>query len=442
MKLSQLPSTRWLGVPYTPRPDERAFLERTQVQSDRPVEVKVAVLSKRESERYFGVPLGRRGMQPVWLEIANRGSDPLFFDRVHLDPNYYPPSEAAARCHFAITRRLAGFGLLALFLYLPIVLLLPLKFLGARRANRRMDQFFREHALPLGAIAAGGTAAGFVFTLLDDGTKIVRVRLLARDRLHELVFSAPIPGIEVDYRRRPFDDLYAAADLVECDEALLRDRLRDSPRATTNHLATREGDPANLIVVADFPTILRSFGARWDETETISLATCWKTAKAFLLGSHYRYSPVSPLYLYGRSQDVALQRARLTVDARLHLRLWLTPLRFEGKPVWVGQISRDIGVRWTRRTWNLTTHRIDPAVDDARDYVIEDLMDTGHVDRLGYVEGVAPCDDASPQRNLTGDPYVTDGYRAVLVLAGEPTTPRFLGWQMQANSADRAPLGP
>jgi hypothetical protein len=30
-------------------------------------------------------------------------------------------------------------------------------------------------------------------------------------------------------------------------------------------------------------------------------------------------------------------------------------------------------VRFTWRTWNLTTHRIDPDVDEARDYVMEDL---------------------------------------------------------------------
>ena len=32
--------------------------------------------------------------------------------------------------------------------------------------------------------------------------------------------------------------------------------------------------------------------------------------KAFLLGSNYRYSPVSPLHLFGRDQDIALQRTR------------------------------------------------------------------------------------------------------------------------------------
>jgi hypothetical protein len=440
MKFSQLPAIRWLGVPYTPRPDERPFLERTQVQQQGAVEVKVAVLSSRESDRFFGVPLARRKIQPVWLELTNRGEAPLFFDRVHLDPNYYPPLEAALVNHYAIVKRLAGFGALALVFFLPIMVLLPLKYLGARRANRRMDEFFRGHALPLGAVAPGHTAAGFVFTSLDDGTKIVRVRLLTREQTCDFVFSVPIPGLDVDYERRPFNELYDDDALVDCDETALRDRLRQQPGTTSNRLGTRRGDPANLVVVADFATLRTAFGARWDETETISLATCWKTAKAFLFGSHYRYSPVSPLFMFGRSQDVALQRTRLTINERLHLRLWLTPMRFEAQPVWVGQISRDIGVRFTWRTWNLSTHRIDPDVDDARDYVIEDLLGSGHLDRMGYVEGLDVSDNAASLRNLTGDPYVTDGYRAVLVLSTTRTTAKFLGWLMQPKNLDHAPL--
>jgi len=57
-----------------------------------------------------------------------------------------------------------------------------------------------------------------------------------------------------------------------------------------------------------------AFAARWDESEIITFATCWKTMRSFLLGSHYRYSPVSALYLFRRSQDIALQRARRSIS--------------------------------------------------------------------------------------------------------------------------------
>ncbi len=199
-----------------------------------------------------------------------------------------------------------------------------------------------------------------------------------------------------------------------------------APQATTNSRGRRSGDPVNLVVVGDFPRVLGAFGARWDETEVISLATCWKTVRAFLTGAEYRYSPVSALFLFGRSQDFALQRIRSSINERLHLRLWATPLQFQGQRVWIGQVSRDIGVRLTWRTWNLTTHRIDPDVDEARDYVVEDLMHVEPVEMTGYVDGVGPCDRASPRRNLTGDPYYTDGKRAVVFLSKSRTAPKYI----------------
>ena len=74
------------------------------------------------------------------------------------------------------------------------------------------------------------------------------------------------------------------------------------PATTTNGRGRRFGDPANLVVVGDFSRVLGVFGARWDETEVISLAACWKTFRAFLTGAEYRYSPVSALFLFDRAR--------------------------------------------------------------------------------------------------------------------------------------------
>ena len=70
--------------------------------------------------------------------------------------------------------------------------------------------------------------------------------------------------------------------------------------------------------------------------------------------------------MFGRAQDLALQKARDNIHQRNHLRLWLSPMRYHGKQVWVGQISRDIGSRLTIHSPTLTTHKIDPDVDEAR----------------------------------------------------------------------------
>jgi hypothetical protein len=420
---------RWLGVAYHPHPDERPFIERAEVRKDDDLVVRLAVLDDRESERFFGVPLARRGMQPVWLRIQNTGTSPYHLRLAGIDRNYYPPLEAAYACHFALAKRLVGYGTLAWLFFIPLVLLLPFKLLGARSANRRMNEFFQAQGIGWRLIRPGAESSGFVFTTLDEGTKQVNVRLIGPAGARDYSFSIPIPGLRVDHGVRRFDELLKSATAVECDEADLRRRLAAMPRCTANRRGTLEGDPLNLVAVGDFATILSGFGARWDETEVITLRTCLRTFKAFVLGSNYRYSPVSPLYVEARHQDFALQKTRHSINERMHLRLWLTPLRLMGRPVWIGQVSRDIGVRFTPKTWNLTTHKIDPDVDDARDFVVDDLMESGRVSHVARVPGVGSAPASAPRHNLTGDPYFTDGFRAVVVFSGTRTTPVVLDWE-------------
>ena len=425
---------RLLITPYTPDEGFTAFRDRAVAQEEPRARVTVAVPSAAESRRVFGIDVAKRGIQPVWLQVENRSPGSLRLQAVTIDPKYFTPLEAAAVNHFSITRRLSAFGAMS-WLFYPLLLFVPLKLLTAWLANGRMDQVFRRQGFRLRPIHAGETVAGFVFTTVDLGTKVVHVRLTPLEPLRQsiarlvhaptaddeppvdLVFTMPVPGIAADYLDRDFAAIRPAASVEPCTADTLVARLEAMPAATTNARATTTGDPANLVVVGDFDTLLGAFAARWDESETISLATCWKTVKAFLLGSSYRYSPVSSLYLFGRAQDIALQRTRHSIHERIHLRLWLTPLGFEGQPVWVGQVSRDIGVRFTTKAWNLTTHRIDPDVDESRDYVIEDLVAAGRVKAAGYVGGVGECTHDAPRRNLTGDPFFTDGKRAVILLS-------------------------
>ena len=120
--------------------------------------------------------------------------------------------------------------------------------------------------------------------------------------------------------------------------------------------------------------------------------------------------------LSGVSGSVALQKARDTVSLRNHLRLWLAPFTINGLQVWVGQISRDIGIKLTTQSWYLTTHRISPEVDQDRFYLLQDLMMSGAVSRFGFVRGAGVSSLPNPRVNLTGDPYLTDGLRLVLFL--------------------------
>ena len=418
--------TRQLIVNYSPKPQERSFVDSAQRAEQEQITVIIAALDARQSRKFFGVPMARRGIQPLWVRIENRAATRCRLHIVSIDPNYYSPHEAAAANHYSAGKRLVTFGLLGYLVFLPLLLLIPLKLLSALRANRKMDELFRELAFPLRPIAPGNMSEGFVFTGLDVGSKVVHLRLLRVEGPIEFDFNIPVAGIDADYEGRELNSPHAPDKVLDCDLATLFARLESMPRAVTGPLGLKQGDPANLVVIGEFATILSAFGARWDETEIITLATCLKTLRSFVLGGEYRYSPVSPLYLFGRSQDFALQRIRESINERLHLRLWITELRYDGKPVWVGQVSRDIGVRFTLKTWNLTTHRIDPNVDESRDYVLEDLIEAERVNKIGYVAGVGECSRAAPRRNLTGDPYFTDGNRGIAIICGSRTQAAFL----------------
>ncbi|MBW1790132.1 MAG: LssY C-terminal domain-containing protein, partial [Deltaproteobacteria bacterium] len=181
---------------------------------------------------------------------------------------------------------------------------------------------------------------------------------------------------------------------------------------------TRERGRATRLTwlfVADVEGLLTALvGGGWDVTEKMSSASLWRTTRSFLFGKRYRHSPVSALYVYGRPQDAAFQKARETVSKRNHLRIWLTPLRFKGLPVWLGQISRDIGVKFSLASGFITTHVIDPDVDNDRFYLIQNLADARALTKLGYVKGVEPAPPDDPRYNLGRDPYFTDGLRAVM----------------------------
>lgn len=424
--ISRIPVMRHMIVPYTPDPRERAFIRTAQQASRENIIVEIAALDARQSRSFFGVPMARRGIQPLWLRVENRAATRCRVHVVSINPNYYSPHEAAAANHYSAGRRLVSFGLLGYLIFLPLLVLIPLKVLSALRANRKMDELFREQAFPLRPIMPGKQSEGFVFTGLDIGSKVVHLRLLRVEGPLEFDFNIPVAGIDPDYASRELHAPRPPDRVVDCDLITLFERLEAMPRAVTGPFGLKNGDPANLVVIGEFATVLSAFGARWDETEIITLATCLKTLRSFLLGGEYRYSPVSPLYLFGRSQDFALQRIRETINERLHLRLWITELHYRGMPVWVGQVSRDIGVRFTLRTWSLTTHRIDPDVDESRDYVLEDLIEAERVEGISYVPGVGECCRSSPRYNLTGDPYFTDGNRGIAIISGSRAQAAFL----------------
>jgi hypothetical protein len=163
-----------------------------------------------------------------------------------------------------------------------------------------------------------------------------------------------------------------------------------------------------------------------------------KTGAFGIFGGKYRYSPISDLYVYGRAQDIALQKVRSNIHYRNHLRLWLAPVTVESLPVMIGQISRDIGSRFTTKSSTLTTHRIDPNVDETRSSLVQDFIHAQALEIFARAGGVGFVPPDEPRGNLTGDPWFTDGNRAIMVLTSEPTSMTEIEWFEWGGEAETA----
>jgi hypothetical protein len=379
---------------FNPRPVEKVpFKERTQTQYEGNVRVTAAVPSAKESKRLFDTNLYNDGIQAVWLEIENNDEEPVWLLPASIDPQYFSPVEASLLNHFRYSKR----------------------------ANRAMDRYFYERGKNI-RIDPKSVRSGFVFTTLDEGTKDFVVDLIGEDHaLRTFTFFINVPGLRADHHAVEFGDLYSAEEMTAYDEKGFREALEQLPCCTKNKKGTNVGDPLNLVVIGNIEDVFHAFiHSGWDETETVYAISMWKMALSFLFGGEYRYSPVSALYVYGRSQDIALQKVRESIHQRNHLRLWLSPMRYEGKPVWIGQISRDIGVRWTLKGGGILTHKIDPDVDEARDFLVQDLWYSQGLVKFAIAKGVGVASISKPRNNLMGDPYFTDGHRSVLWVSSEP----------------------
>ena len=382
------------------------------------VTVSAGILSDERAEQIYGADLADVGLQAIWLRIENRSEHGYWLLVSALDPNYFAPDEAAVLFH----ARLSGAN------------------------ERRITQHFRDLAIPL-KTAAGQVSEGFVLAPRREGGRYVTVALAGQKRALRFGDALPLPDGEFDFEDVDPAHIYGGKERPNLTLEQLRTALRVLPCCAADKGGNQHGDPLNLVLIGGADEVLASLSrGGWSFTHRIDLSTVQRLIGATLSGTAYPVAPVSPLYAFGRPHDLALQRARNTIFQRNHLRLWLAPFRFQGRSVWVGQVSRDIAIKATLRSSTLTTHVIDPNVDEAREHLLQSLLVAGVIERFGFVAGIPPATPEQPHTNLTNDPYFTDGLRLVALLSGRDTTAPeevvFLDWLESPDPISESQLQP
>ena len=218
------------------------YKSRAATRTEGGVRVSTAVLSADESATVYGVPLARRSIQPVWIEVENRDDRAYYLLSPGLDPNFFPASEASEAVASGES---------------------PDQKVEFDRRFRKLA--FRNPVLP------GATTSGFVLTNLDEGFKLVQIDLVSGGRARTFSILSIVPGFRSDYRvsevfRR---DIYPPGEILNyTDDAAFRTALEALPCCVTNEDGSKNGDPLNLVVVGGLDDAFPAFARRgWRPTE-------------------------------------------------------------------------------------------------------------------------------------------------------------------------------
>jgi hypothetical protein len=381
------------GAPFEkPAPVDLGPLRaRAVTKTDDGIRVSAATPDAHESRSIFGVDLEKYGIQPLWLEIENGGERTFYLLRTGLDPEYFAPLEVA----FLYEESFNDQGDAALGEYLETV---------------SFDS--RSPILP------GETVSGFVYVNRADPTMMADVDLIGREWSDRISLVVPLLGTEAARQRwAALTGLHADADVVEIDdEATLRIALENLPCCAASETGVINL-PLNVVLIGELDK--------------------WGPA---VVRRNYRYTPASPWRAFGREQDLTGRKISRWVPPQPHtVRLWLTPLRYQGKPIWVGQISTRLGGRFAASGEG--DPPIEPDIDEARNDFVQDILYSQGVSKMGFAQGAGTAGAAASRQTQTR--YRTDGLRAVLVFGQDAVSLAeidFFDWERLVDHSQRGQL--
>jgi LssY C-terminus len=182
------------------------------------------------------------------------------------------------------------------------------------------------------------------------------------------------------------------------------------------------GDMVNFLVIGSEEAMQRVFtNAGWVKVDADVKDAVLHGLIESLSKESYLTMPMSPLYLFGRSQDYGWAHAEpiSVVKTRNHLRIWKASFTVNGKTLWVGAATHDIGFERDQRN-NGVTHKIDPDIDLERDYVEKTLTSTGLVTDISHF---LPEDPMKEAKTATGGTFHSNGQVLILKLDESAPTP-------------------
>lgn len=184
-------------------------------------------------------------------------------------------------------------------------------------------------------------------------------------------------------------------------------------------VADRDGNPGdmvNFLIIGSESQMQKAFtDSGWVKVDADVRDSALHGLIVSLSKESYVTMPMSQLFLFGRPQDYGWAHAEpiRVVASRNHLRVWKAPMNVNGRTLWIGAATHDIGFEKDQRNDKLT-HKIDPDIDVERNYVEKTLVSTGLVSEMTYF---VPTDALKEAKTATGGSFHSDGRVLILELA-------------------------
>src|SRR6266849_1265157 len=176
------------------------------------------------------------------------------------------------------------------------------------------------------------------------------------------------------------------------------------------------GDMVNFLILGSEDAMQNIFtSAGWVKVDADVRGTILRGILGSISKESYLTMPMSPLYLFGRTQDYGWAHAEpiKVVASRNHLRIWKASFQVDAQTLWVGAATHDIGFERDARNDGIT-HKIDPQIDLERDYLEKTLISTGLVAEVAHF---LPADPLKEARTATGGSFHSDGQVLLMRLA-------------------------
>jgi hypothetical protein len=289
---------------------------------------------------------------------------------------------------------------------------------GSARGWKDLLRQFPDNSSPVGALVAriGSNAATVPFDIGASKTLEVTStgELFLRINVSSDLTATGSYTVGMKLSRKPERATQQAAAEGKLATAITPAIFAAIPRRVQDQQGNL-GDMVNFAMIGSQEQVEKAFqNAGWVRVDTSDQEAVVHGLIETLQHKSYLEVPMSTLYLFNRPQDLSYARADpLTVAAeRHHLRVWKSPEAVNGKTLWVGSSTHDIGFEKDQRNDGIT-HKIDPEIDKERDFLEQSFAAAGNLLAAAYV---TPSQALTTARTATGGSFQSDGRIVVLTL--------------------------